>query len=85
MLDSVNANNFFAVVDPIKDAPVADAEFAETGQILGHSHEPAMHHDRGIFGQPDYFAFDAGFDGWIGFGKLCVCPRAYFDPVGHDT
>ena len=85
MLDSVNADNFFPMINPIKDAPIPNAEFAETGQIFGHSHKPAMHHDRGIFGQPDYFAFNAGSNGRIEFGKLYVCPRAYFDPVGHDA
>ena len=85
MLDSINADNFFAMINPVENPPVADAEFAEAGQVVGHSNQPTMNHDGGVFREPEDFAFDTCADGGVEFGQLRVRADAYFDPVGHDT
>ena len=41
MLDAVNANEFFGGINPVENAVVADAEFAESRQVLRHADEPA--------------------------------------------
>ena len=84
MLNPINADDFFAMINPVENPPVADAEFAETGQIIGHSDEPPMDHHGGIFREPENFAFDTRADGGVEFGQLRVRARTYFDPVGHD-
>ena len=84
VLNPVDADNFFAMINPLENPPVADAEFAETGQVFGHSNEPPVNHDGGVFRQPENFTFDACADCGVEFNQLRVCARAYFDPVGHD-
>jgi len=84
MLNSINTDDFFAMINPVKNPPVANAEFAETGQIVGHSNQPPVNHDGGIFREPENFAFDACSDGGVESGQLRIRARAYFDPVGHD-
>ena len=48
VLDAVNADNLFCGINPIEDAIIAHAELAESGQIIRHTDEPAMHHASGI-------------------------------------
>lgn len=84
VLNSINADDFFAVINPVKDPPITNAKLAKACQIVRHSDEPAMDHHGGIFSKPKDFAFDTCADGGIEFSKLCVGSLAYFDPVGHD-
>jgi len=44
VLDAVNTDNLFCGINPIKDAIIAHAELAESGQIFRHTDEPAMNH-----------------------------------------
>ena len=72
MLNPVNADNFFAMINPVKNPPVANTKFAKTGQVIGHSDEPTMDHDGGVFREPEDFAFDACADGGVESGQLRV-------------
>jgi len=44
MLNAIDANNLFWVIDPIEDSPVANAEFAQASKIFRHADETTMHH-----------------------------------------
>jgi hypothetical protein len=44
MLNPVDANNLFRVIDPIENSPVANPEFAQFGKIVGHADEATVHH-----------------------------------------
>ena len=83
MLNPINTDDFFAMINPVKNPPVADAKFAQSGQIVGHSNEPPVNHDGGVFREPENFAFDTCADGGVEFGQLRVRARAYFNPVGQ--
>jgi hypothetical protein len=83
VLDAVNADNHFCGINPIEDAIIAHAELAESGQIVRHTDEPAMHHASGIVREPLDFALHARADGAVQPGELRVGLAAYFDLVGH--
>src|SRR5438128_1231016 len=83
VLDAVNADELFCRINPVKDAVIANAELAESGQILWHSDEPAMHHAGGILREPLDFAFHARAKGGVQPCELRVGLAAYFDLVGH--
>jgi hypothetical protein len=59
MADSINAEKFLIVINPVENAIVADAQFTKTGEVVGHSGEPPMNHRLGVFGKPLDLAFDA--------------------------
>jgi len=83
MLDAVNADNLFCGINSVKNAVIAHAELAESGQIHRHTNESAMHHASGIVREPLDFAFHARTDGGVQPGELRVGLAAYFDLVGH--
>jgi len=83
MLDAVNTDNLFCGINPVKNAVIAHAELAESGQIRRHTNESAMHHASSIVREPLDFAFHARTDGGVQPGELRVGLAAYFDLVGH--
>lgn len=85
VLDAVNPDQRLRVIDPVNDAVVANAQFAEAGQIVRHPDEPAMDRGLRILGKPDNLALDGGADGGVQLRELRLGARAYFDAVGHET
>ena len=83
VLDAVDADESLRGIDPVEDAPVADAEFAQAGKFVRHSDETPVNDGGGVFRESGNSAFDAGTDGGVERGELSVSLRAYFDPVGH--
>lgn len=83
VLDAVDADKGLRGIVPIKDAPVANAEFAEARKVVRHADEPPMNDSGSVFREPRDFAFDAGTDGGVERGQLHIGSRTYFDSVGH--
>ena len=83
MLDAVNPDHLFCGINPIDDAVIAHAEFAESGQIFRHTNKPTVNHVRGILREPLDFALHASTDSGVQPGKLGVGLAAYFDLVGQ--
>lgn len=81
VLYSVNSDDGLRMVNPIKDAPIADAKFAQTGKIVWHAHEPTMHNDGGVGREPEDFSLDTGTDYGVEPGHLRVGLGTYFDTV----
>ena len=42
MLNAINADDLLRMIDPVENSPVADAEFAETGELIRHANEAPM-------------------------------------------
>ena len=80
---AVDADESLRGIDPVEDAPVADAEFAQARKFVRHSDETPMNDGGGVFREPKNLAFDTCADGGVECGQLSVSLRAYFDPVGH--
>ena len=85
MLNAIDADDFFAMINPVENPPIADTQLAKAGQIIGHPDEAAMDHDGGVVREPENLAFNTGADVGVKSGQLGVRARAYFDPVGHGT
>jgi len=83
VLEAVNAGNLYCGINPIKDAIIAHAELAESGQVFRHTDEPTMNHASGIVREPLDFAFHAHADSGVQPGELGVGLAAYFDLLGH--
>ena len=69
----------------LKNAVVAQPQFAQGAQLLGHSNQSSMHHVRSVLSQPKNFALEAGGDGMVQLCQLALGLGAYFDGVGHLT
>jgi len=83
VLEAVNAGNLYCGINPIKDAIIAHAELAESGQVFRHTDEPTMNHASGIVREPLDFTFHAHADSGVQPGELGVGLAAYFDLLGH--
>lgn len=80
---AVDPDQFLSVIDPIKDAVVANADFAQAFEVLGHPDQPAMDHGVRVLGKPRDLPFHARTDGGIQSRQLAVRLGPYFDGVGH--
>ena len=38
-MNPINADNFFLVINPVKNPPIPDAQYAKTGKIVWHPDE----------------------------------------------
>jgi len=85
MLNTIKAYYLFRMVDPIKYTPIAHTKFAQSGKVIGHSHQTPMHCHLGVFRQPKNFAFDTSADGCVKSGQLPLGLRTYLNSVGHGT
>ena len=72
MRNSVNADDFLFVINPIKNAPVSHAQLAQTGQVVRHADEAPMNHYGSVLHQPDELIFNCGTDGRIQFLQLRI-------------
>ena len=52
MLDSIDTDNLLGMINPIENAPVANTQFAQARQIIGHTDQSPMDHNGSIFRQP---------------------------------
>jgi hypothetical protein len=58
MLNSIDAHDLLWMVDPVKNTPVTDTQFAQAGEVIRHADQPAMNHHHSVFRQPDDFTLD---------------------------
>ena len=52
MLNSIDTDNLLGMINPIENASVTNTQFAQAGQIIGHTDQSPMDHDGIIFRQP---------------------------------
>ena len=84
VLDAVDADESLRGINPVEDAPVADAEFAQARKFVRHSDETPVNDGGGVFREPRDLALDACADSGVERGKLRIGLGTYFDSVGHE-
>ncbi len=81
VLNPVEPHQLLLVVNPIENPMIADAEFAQTCQVVRHADESAMHHRCGVLREPADLSLHARRDGRIEVSQLTACLGAYLDLV----